>query len=77
LNLTPPPTIIDVDTRDDADVLIPLLHRLTSTDAFPILIVAGKPVGMPEDILHDGTLQQLIIHSGVIVNGPRKKIRKH
>lgn len=74
-HLKPLPTIIDVDLRDDADVLTPTLNRLTSVDNLPVLIVAGKTVGTVEDIRKfeaDGTLRQMIAQSGAVINEARK-----
>ncbi|KAF9237577.1 hypothetical protein BU15DRAFT_88721 [Melanogaster broomeanus] len=45
LNLKPAPLVIQVDQREDADVLIPLLTRLTNVPSLPILLVGGQPVG--------------------------------
>ncbi|KXN82653.1 hypothetical protein AN958_02330, partial [Leucoagaricus sp. SymC.cos] len=55
LRLKPAPTIIDVDMRDDADVLIPML------------LGAIQEIHQME---HDGTLRQMIAESGAIINGP-------
>jgi len=73
--LRPAPTIIDVDTRDDFEVLPPLLSRLTSTPELPILLIGGKSVGSIEEIrsLHEtGELQQMITASGAVLNGTKK-----
>jgi hypothetical protein len=73
--LRPSPTIIDVDLRDDADVLTTSLNRLTSGDDLPVLIVAGKMVGTIEDVRKseaDGTLRRMIVQSGAVINGARK-----
>lgn len=78
-NLKPSPTIIDVDVRDDADVLMPILRRLTASDELPVLIVAGELVGTIEDIRKwkaDGTLREMIVQSGAMIDGARKK-KKH
>lgn len=79
-NLKPTPTIIDVDVRDDADVLIPMLHRLTSIHEFPILIVAGRLVGTLEDVRqmnNNGTLRQMIAQSGARIEGARRRKHRH
>lgn len=76
LRLRPAPTIIDVDTRDDADVLRPLLGRVTASSELPILLVGGKPVGTVEEIraLHkSGELRKLITAAGAVVDGAKKK----
>jgi len=80
LNLKPSPTIIDVDIRDDVDVLLPMLRRLTSSDELPILIVSGSPVGSLQDIReknNDGTLRQMIAQSGAVIDGATRKKKKH
>lgn len=79
-HLKPSPTIIDVDTRDDADVLIPMLQRLTSVSDFPILIVAGEVIGSTRDVhrmIGDGTLRKMIAQSGALIGGGRRKKHKH
>lgn len=75
LRLYPAPTIIDVDVRDDVDVLKPLIARLTSTPDLPVLLVGGKPVGSIEDIRslrESGELPTLISASGAVINGAKK-----
>lgn len=78
--LKPAPTIIDIDVRDDADVLKPILARLTSSTELPILLVNGKPVGSIEDIrelVKSGELQEMIGAAGAVINGAKaKKHRK-
>lgn len=80
LNLKPSPTIIDVDMRDDADVLLPMLRRLTSSDELPILIVSGRPMGSLQDIREkndDGTLRRVIAESGAMIDGATRRKKKH
>ncbi|PFH49739.1 hypothetical protein AMATHDRAFT_95732, partial [Amanita thiersii Skay4041] len=76
LNLRPAPTIIDVDIRDDSDVLLPLLTRLTGSPELPVLIVGGKPISSVADIRSldkKGELQNMIAVSGAVINGAKKK----
>ncbi|KAF8200002.1 hypothetical protein K438DRAFT_1717447 [Mycena galopus ATCC 62051] len=77
MNLRPPPFIIDVDTRDDVEVLAPMLSRLTGIAELPILLIGGKPVGSVERIREmraSGELDRLIKSSGaVFVEGKRRK----
>ncbi|KAF8895744.1 hypothetical protein CPB84DRAFT_1682176 [Gymnopilus junonius] len=79
LYLRPAPTIIDVDVRDDADVLIPMLARLTPSPELPVLIIGGKPTDSSLDNIHEleksGELEKMITEAGSIVNGAKK--RKH
>ncbi|KAK7043214.1 hypothetical protein VNI00_008568 [Paramarasmius palmivorus] len=76
LHLQPPPTIIDVDMRDDSEVLTPLLYRLTSSAELPILLIGGKPIGTTEvfrEKAASGELQQQIREAGAIINGGGKR----
>ncbi|KAJ2917767.1 hypothetical protein MD484_g2673, partial [Candolleomyces efflorescens] len=76
LYLSPAPVIVDVDMRDDAEVLKPILARLTSGSDLPILLVGGKVVGTVEEIkeMHkDGRLARAVSEAGAVVNGAKKK----
>jgi glutaredoxin-related protein len=76
LNVTPYPTIFGVDLRADADVLVPLLFRLTDTSELPILLVGGKPVGSMDTIreLHtNGQLKALVTHAGAVLDDSKKR----
>ncbi|KAH9485532.1 hypothetical protein JR316_0002442 [Psilocybe cubensis] len=77
LYLRPAPTIIDVDIRDDADVLIPMLARLTSYPELPVLLIGGKPVDTSVDNIRalekSGELQKMITEAGSLINGSKKK----
>ncbi|PPQ87440.1 hypothetical protein CVT25_008176 [Psilocybe cyanescens] len=77
LYLRPAPTIIDVDVRDDSDVLIPMLARLTSYSDLPVLLIGGKPIDTSVDnirALHkSGELQKMITEAGSLINGSKKK----
>ncbi|KAJ7282696.1 hypothetical protein C8J57DRAFT_1499666 [Mycena rebaudengoi] len=79
LNLRPPPLVIDVDTREDVEVLAPLLARLTASPQLPVLLIGGVPIGTSiEDIralLASGELQRLVSSAGAVVGGGKK--RKH
>jgi len=79
MHLKPAPTIIDVDTRDDADVLTPILARLTSSSELPVLLIGGKYVGSIENIrdLHNsGDLRILITASGAVIEGTKRGKRR-
>ncbi len=79
LHLHPAPTIIDVDTRDDYEVLVPLVQRLASTDELPILLIGGQYVGPISAIrsLHQsGQLQQMIVDAGAVIDGAKKKHKR-
>jgi glutaredoxin len=76
MRLKPAPTIIDVDIRDDAEVLKPIISRITSSPDLPVLLIGGKNVGSIDDIraLHQsGELRKLITASGAIIDGAKKK----
>lgn len=46
MDIRPLPKIFDdVNSRSDAQVLLPLLHRLTSSSDLPLLLVGGEPIG--------------------------------
>jgi len=75
--LKPAPTVIDVDIRDDAGVLMPIIARLTSSN-LPVLLIGGKHVGSIDEIRalnKNGDLRRLITASGAIVDGAKR--RKH
>ncbi|KAK7018839.1 glutaredoxin domain-containing protein [Favolaschia claudopus] len=78
LNLRPPPFTMDVDMRDDKEVLEPILFRLTAMPELPILLINGQPVGSLERIreMHaSGELHALIKAAGAVIGGGRR--RKH
>ncbi|KAJ7143423.1 hypothetical protein C8R43DRAFT_1109106 [Mycena crocata] len=78
MNLRPPPLLMDVDTRDDVEVLTRLLTRLTASPDLPILLIGGKPVGSIAQIREmnaSGDLQRLIKSSGAVIGGGKR--RKH
>ncbi|KAJ3719063.1 hypothetical protein DFJ43DRAFT_1206910 [Lentinula guzmanii] len=79
MNLYPAPTIMDVDIRPDADVLKPMLMRLTSLSDLPILLVGGKPVGSITEIremVETGELQRKIYEAGAVSVDKKKKHKK-
>jgi len=78
MHLKPAPTIIDVDMRDDADVLTQIIVRLTSSPNLPVLLIGGKHVGSIDHIRalnQGGKLRELIASSGAVINGAKR--RKH
>jgi len=80
LNLYPTPTIIDVDVRDDAAILVPVLQRLLPFPELPVLLIGGRAVGSIEEVRElekSGELQKLINASGSTVDGAkRRKLKK-
>lgn len=79
MNLRPSPAIFDIDQREDADVLIPLLHRLTSTE-LPLVLIGGKPIGSfaaVRELKESGELAKMITDAGGIIDGGAKKKKGH
>jgi len=71
-DLVPPPKIVEVDLRDDGDLIKLILGRLTSQSTFPNVILHGKYLGGSDDIqkLHDaGKLKPIFEEGGVRVQG--------
>ncbi|KAF5381375.1 hypothetical protein D9615_008333 [Tricholomella constricta] len=80
MNLRPTPTIMDVDIRDDAEVLEPIIRRLTSSSELPVLLVGGKPAGSIEEIRlldRSGELRKMVAASGAVIDGSKKKKHRH
>ncbi|KAG8896048.1 hypothetical protein FRB99_000202 [Tulasnella sp. 403] len=78
-SLLPLPAIVEVDSRRDVDVIVPLIFRLTKRTSFPILIVGGTVMGSVEDIrtAHgDGSLQDTLADAGAVIGGSEKKKKK-
>jgi len=80
-NLAPSPVIIDLMDRPDAEVLEPLLLRLTSSP-LPLLLVRGEPIDVStldrvRILSQSGTLRKIVSDAGAVINeGKRKKGRK-
>lgn len=80
MDLRPTPTIIDVDIRDDAEVLEPIIGRLTSSPELPVLLISGKPVGSIKEVRlleKSGELRKLVAASGAVIDGSKKKQYRH
>ncbi|KAI0317071.1 hypothetical protein OF83DRAFT_1172309 [Amylostereum chailletii] len=80
MKLYPAPTIVEVDERDDAEVVIPLLHRLTSSTDIPILLVGGQPLGdihTIRELSHFGQLQEMVTNAGAEIDGGKKNKKSH
>ncbi|KAG6866232.1 hypothetical protein C0991_007257 [Blastosporella zonata] len=76
MDIRPAPTIMDVDLRDDAVVLEPILRRLSSSAELPVLLIGGKYVGSVEEIRSldkNGGLRELVLASGAVIGGSKKK----
>ncbi|KAJ8507900.1 hypothetical protein ONZ45_g9773 [Pleurotus djamor] len=81
LQMSPAPTFIDVDLRDDKSTLLPLLQRLTGIEELPILIIGGQVLktDLPEflteeldQLTESGELEKLLTDAGARVGGARK-----
>lgn len=62
----------------DADVLIPLLFRLTDSSELPILLIGGRPVGSMDTIREletNGQLKALATRAGAVVDDSKKRLR--
>ncbi|KAG6879657.1 hypothetical protein C0992_000099 [Termitomyces sp. T32_za158] len=78
MNLQPSPTIIDVDIRDDAKVVEPIICRLTSSLELPVLLIGGRVIGSIEKIRvleESGELHKLVTASGAVIDGSKKNHR--
>ncbi|KIM69262.1 hypothetical protein SCLCIDRAFT_1208690 [Scleroderma citrinum Foug A] len=86
MNLNPSPLVFEVDQRDDASVLTPLLTRLTGVPTLPILLIGGKPIGVGarnleslmaeiQGLEDSGELKSMILGAGAGIN-PTTKSRK-
>jgi len=80
MDLRPTPTVIDVDIRDDGEVLEPIIRRLTSSSELPVLLISGKAVGSVKEIIlleKSGELRKLVAASGAVVDGSKKKQHRY
>lgn len=60
---------------EDADVLVPLLHRLTSSE-LPVVLIGGKPVGSVatvQELNESGELAKMLTNAGAVIDGGKKK----
>ncbi|KAG9101739.1 hypothetical protein FS749_003813 [Ceratobasidium sp. UAMH 11750] len=68
MHLEPPPFVVEVDLRHDADTVKALLVRLTGHGTFPNVIVQRKSLGGSDDLarMHDsGELVKVLAAAGV------------
>lgn len=75
--IDPPPLIVEVDQRADAETLIPLLARLLGSPQLPQLVLGGTAAGSYKEAqkaLDDKTFKQWIARSGADIT--EKKIKK-
>lgn len=74
-DLFPPPKVIEVDLRDDGDLIKVILTRLTSRSTFPNAILKGNSIGGSDDLqsLHrSGQLRALLEKAGMKVRADIK-----
>ncbi|KIK98486.1 hypothetical protein PAXRUDRAFT_823846 [Paxillus rubicundulus Ve08.2h10] len=87
MNLNPAPLVFDVDQREDAQVLIPLLMRLTHVPSLPIVLIGGQPVGTDAQdtkslmveirrLQASGELSHRVLEAGAKVQTGKKKGKK-
>jgi len=72
--LDPPPRIVEVDLREDGDLIKVILTRLTKHSTFPNIILRGRSLGGADDLqaLDDaGKLEELFEENGLSVRGSR------
>jgi len=72
--LDPPPRIVEVDLREDGDLIKVILTRLTKHSTFPNIILRGRSIGGADDLQasHDaGKLEELFEDNGLSVHGSR------
>jgi len=73
-NLSPAATIVEVDLRDDGDLIKHILTRLTGRGTFPNAILNGVSIGGSDDLhsLHaQGHLQETLENAGIHADGGR------
>ncbi|KAF9520325.1 hypothetical protein BS47DRAFT_1287228, partial [Hydnum rufescens UP504] len=66
-DITPKPLIIEVDLRDDGDIVKAELGRLTGRSTFPNILVHSKSIGGSDDLaaLHaSGALKGILVEAG-------------
>ncbi|KAH7888885.1 hypothetical protein F5I97DRAFT_1803204 [Phlebopus sp. FC_14] len=84
LNLNPSPLVFEVDQREDAQVLLPLLTRLTHVPALPIILIGGQPIAADTQDrkavmaeirgLHEsGELARLVLEAGAKLDAGRRR----
>ncbi|PFH51917.1 hypothetical protein AMATHDRAFT_2625 [Amanita thiersii Skay4041] len=69
-DIRPPPHIVEVDLRDDSNVIKALLTRLTKHSTFPNILVLGKSIGGSDDLanLHASQrLEKILQEAGAVV----------
>ncbi|VDB95931.1 unnamed protein product [Peniophora sp. CBMAI 1063] len=76
-DLSPPPTIIEVDQRGDGDLIKSILTRLTDRATFPNVILKGNSIGGSDDLaaLHQrGKLAPMLRKAGIQIRADPKNL---
>jgi len=71
-DLLPEPKIVEVDIRDDGDLIKLILKRLTGRATFPNVIIKGTSIGGSDDVHaldSEGKLKAIFEEAGVLVQG--------
>lgn len=71
-NIHPAPRIVEVDTRNDGQLIKSLLGRYTKRNTFPNILLRGKSIGGSDDIqkLHEEDKLREILESAGLSIGP-------
>lgn len=71
-NLSPPPTIVELDMRSDGGLIQGILNRLTGRRTVPNIILQGESIGGADDIIalhQDDKLKPLLHNAGLTIGG--------
>ncbi|KAH8118955.1 thioredoxin-like protein [Phellopilus nigrolimitatus] len=78
-DLSPSPKVVEVDLRDDADLIKAILTRLTGHSTFPNIFIEGQSIGGSDNLagLHaDGRLIKLLTDAGISSNADVESLEK-
>lgn len=77
LTLRPGVTVFELDQRVDADVLRPLLQRLTRGAQLPFALVGGRTLTLTElrTEVKSGALTDRVARAGAVINGAKLRRR--
>ncbi|RDB24795.1 Glutaredoxin [Hypsizygus marmoreus] len=71
-NIHPAPKVIEVDLREDSEIIKTILTRLTQHSTFPNIVIRGKSIGGSDDLqaLHaQRLLTKVLEQAGAVVRG--------
>ncbi|KAF8636383.1 hypothetical protein AX17_003565 [Amanita inopinata Kibby_2008] len=69
-DIQPPPYIVEVDLRDDGNIIKTLLTRMTNRSTFPNILVQGKSIGGSDDLLslhQSRSFEKILLDAGAVV----------